>query len=272
MAGNIVFLSSIELKQSRLNKLERYVYKYYEDRISDIIVEHNANAHTLSHHLNSPDTEMLFWVSHSTSSQQMGIGISSSNAIIDKDGNDLKNLFAVVHPNIKFLGIIGCEAREIVTNFIENGNYTRNPGLRIYSFEKRTMIFRGTKKALKAGLKDEENERISVVESQEVPSDLMSIRLTREAAGTDSLVRIGDKGYFFGEDQSELNILMSVEAFLGFSSQNISHKVIESKEKTRSDYLLPIIKIDSPDYRWKIFSNSQGKPLGTFRHLYLFDV
>ncbi|MBD65995.1 MAG: hypothetical protein CME62_12360 [Halobacteriovoraceae bacterium] len=270
-AGDIVVLTSLDIKDKKLSKIERYVYDYYSDRTQDIKVIHEADATILSHYLNSPNTEKLFWVSHAGASRSMGTGISAQDTVLDIHGNNIKNLFSTVHPNLNFLAIVGCQAKGMLDDFYMNHNYQNNDNMNLFSFYKKVKLYRGVKMALQASLTPDRNILVTKVEDQIKADEVMQLTLSKQSAGVDSLVEIGDKSYVFPADKEILNIEIPKNVWDQFKSKNVKHSVLEKEIEDESHYVLAPIIVSSNTLKkvWKPFAKPNGELLGTYKHLYL---
>jgi len=112
-----------------------------------VIYNHKANREILSYYLSSPNTVALFWVSHAADESEVK-GMSFSSVIQDIDGNNVKNLFQKINPNLKFLSIIGCSAKKILEGFKEKGFF--HSDLSIHAFDKKIRLNRGIDEAITA--------------------------------------------------------------------------------------------------------------------------
>ncbi|HEY8270952.1 MAG TPA: hypothetical protein VIG33_08685 [Pseudobdellovibrionaceae bacterium] len=85
-------------------------------------VIYQATQEDLYSALNNPQSVGVFWLSHSNSGiQASGIGMGGS--IVDSKGVDVSRVFTKIHPNIKWIGVIGCKALPIFKGFADKGFY-----------------------------------------------------------------------------------------------------------------------------------------------------
>jgi hypothetical protein len=115
--------------------LEKIFRKRFENSGYQIEVYHQADAQTLWNVLHSSNTAGVFFVGHAADEGSLGNGLESEGIIADISGNNLINIFTAVHPNIRFLAIVGCDARAIFDSFETRGFYKNNPSLQIFSFD-----------------------------------------------------------------------------------------------------------------------------------------
>ena len=92
----------------------------------------NASALDLSTALQSPTTGALFWVGHASRNINSE-GLSFRGVVVDAGGNDVSRLFRKVHENIRWIGLVGCNAKSIIDEFRSQGSYRNNPILNIDS-------------------------------------------------------------------------------------------------------------------------------------------
>lgn len=91
----------------------------------DIRVVHDANQVDLYNNLHDPENLAVFWISHANSSERF-VGTSLSERIVDSQYVDIAPIFQEIHPNIKWLGLIGCKTRQILEKYALQGAYLDN--------------------------------------------------------------------------------------------------------------------------------------------------
>lgn len=151
----VVILTSIESPESRPfwysksydveKSIEKKFRKHFDESGYHLIFKHKAEAKTLESYLQSPKTLALFWVSHAKNSRGM-----FSDIIMDINLNNVKDVFKKVHPNLRYLGLIGCKTGPILTKFTKQGYYKNNPDLVTHSFNKKVGLSKGIKESIKA--------------------------------------------------------------------------------------------------------------------------
>ena len=85
-----------------------------------------ATAADLKMALRDPQTTALFWVSHASPTDSVG-GLSMQGVIPDHEGANVSSLFKKIHPNVKWVGLIGCYTNTIINEYKEDGLYQANP-------------------------------------------------------------------------------------------------------------------------------------------------
>lgn len=123
-AKNVVLLSSLPDKDIKATvEIKRQFYKKLygvANYGNELIYVNNASIHHLHKYLNDPETVALFWVSHGGHTKMRNsAGIGATSVLIDYQKVNVAKVFQNVHPNIKFLGILGCNSRQIVSKHLE---------------------------------------------------------------------------------------------------------------------------------------------------------
>ncbi len=149
IAGEIVLMTSLELKNRNIRHLEKKFNKAFRDSGHELVIHHKADPKVLYGVMTSEKTEAVIWVSHAAGEQELKPGFKAEDIILDIWGNDVKNFFTLVPANLKFIGLVGCQAQKIINGFIERGNYVNHPDLEILSFEKKVRLYPAFDKTVK---------------------------------------------------------------------------------------------------------------------------
>lgn len=89
--------------------LENIFQERFRGQGFQVIVKHRATAYDLWWHLHHPSTVGLFWLSHGAPPQEAVPGVASSaGALVGAQFLDVMPVFQRIHPNLRYLGIIGC--------------------------------------------------------------------------------------------------------------------------------------------------------------------
>jgi hypothetical protein len=120
-----------------------------------IEVKHDATAYDLAQELESPENIAVFWVSHAASTSGQSSALGLDNLIADEDGIDVSGVFQKVHPNLRWLGVVGCKAKPILDQYTQDGDYAGDPNLHIHSYS--TVI------DAEHGLIDSMNQSVAVI-------------------------------------------------------------------------------------------------------------
>lgn len=156
----IVILTSIQTPKtlpfwkSKTYEISKDIEEQYQKAFVgsgyDLVFHHNSDRETLEFYLQSPKTLALFWVSHAASEARVS-GLNLASIIQDVNGNNVKNVFQKINPNVKFLSVVGCSAGSILEEFKARGFY--HSDLTIHSFDKKISLNNGILQSLKAASK-----------------------------------------------------------------------------------------------------------------------
>lgn len=273
LAGEIVLLTSLKLNKLSTWQLEKKFKKVFKDSHHDIRIHHKAGPRELHQALTSSETVALIWVSHAASEQDLGHGYKAGEVILDYWGNDVKNFFTLVPENLKFLGLVGCEANQIIEGFRDRGHYEAFPHLEIKSFDYKVRLSRGFKETLKSAvLALQKGEAIS--DTSEIPVTFYLQRTTLSAQ--DGLhsgwVEIGDRVLTFFEDQEthERSSSISTKIWENIKNKNIRFFKVRGGEQSEDGLGHLQVNIDQREGVWNLFAR-RGKPIGgKEQQLYLF--
>lgn len=123
-------------------KLERIVLRRFDPDEYDVRVLHRATGDQISRILQSPNNVAVFYVAHA--------GTAGGGRITDRDLNDVTPAFRRVHPNLRYLGIVGCESAKIIPYLRSKGYFADRPHLEVAGFEKKVDAAAGLKKVANA--------------------------------------------------------------------------------------------------------------------------
>ena len=133
-------------KKYQISKdVEKQFQGYFKDSGYKLVIKHEVDREILSHHLQSPKTIALFWLSHAAD-EASDTALPLASIIQDYDGNNVKNVFQEVNPNLQFLGVIGCNALPIFEKFQKLNLYKKN--LKLHSYDYKITVNSGIKKAI----------------------------------------------------------------------------------------------------------------------------
>ena len=118
-----------------------------------VVVKQGASATDLADALRSPENVGVFWLSHAASDSSSHSALGDDNVVLDQYGVDVQNVFQLVHPNLKWLAVIGCESSPILSHFIKEGIYKDSPSLTIEDYSTTIDAEQGLIYALNASAK-----------------------------------------------------------------------------------------------------------------------
>ncbi len=243
-------------------KLEKVFLRKLKKKDLELVVLPFTRQDELRAELLNPNNHAIFWVGHSNAEA----GLAAAG-IYDDQGFNMKEVFQEIHQNIKFLGLVGCQALPFVESLKKSSYWNLNSHLSTYAREKRTDARSGLKRAIKAFLKMDKKEA-PVCHEKEV----IQVRVTRSSDKELSSARIIRKGQLVGsfdENQEEITI----ELPLGLSKSELK-LVLESgaPNNTKTKFNLGRLQFEAEDesLSWKLFADRDGNPLGFGSHVYRF--
>ncbi|MFT6071121.1 MAG: hypothetical protein ACJAT2_002110 [Bacteriovoracaceae bacterium] len=243
-------------------KLEKVFLKKLKKENLDLVILPFARQDELRAELLNPNNHAIFWVGHSNAEA----GLAAAG-IYDDQGFNMKELFQEVHQNIKFLGLVGCQALPFVESLKNSPYWKLNSHLTTYAREKRVDARKGLKRAIKAFINSEEG-KTPTCEEREV----IQVRVSRTSDQELSSARIIRKGQLVGtfeKNQEETTI----ELPLGLKKSELK-LVLESgaPNNTKTKFNLGKLEFTSENesLNWKLFADREGNPLGFGSHVYRF--
>ncbi|MES2526950.1 MAG: hypothetical protein V4598_07670 [Bdellovibrionota bacterium] len=265
-AGEIVLLTSLKLSNGNVRHLEKKFNKTFKNSGHDLVIHHQTDPKTLYQIMTSENTEAVIWISHAAGEHELKPGFKAEDIILDNWGNDVKNFFTLVPRNLKFLGLVGCQAQKIVTEFRDRGNFVAHPDLQIMSFDKKVRLYSAFDKTVEAAAKFLSIPKTPTAVS---PSTFIDIKLERTAFEESPSLQagwaeIGDQviGYFDVNDSQPIIEASIDEAILNkIDRKNI--KFFRAKSATSVDESMGVLAI-TPSQNigsWKLFAKD-GRPIG----------
>lgn len=307
---NVVLLSSLKTPKiwyhSDSWKIEESLHKIFKNRFKssdyNLVMKMDVDQIVLKEELQNPNNIAIFWVSHAKDNQQISNGISSNAAIVDIHGNDVKDLFKNIHPNIRFLGMVGCNARSLMNGYIEEGYYKNSTNLKIYSFDKKVDARSGLRKAIRKSAPQlgELKRRRPSHRSRTSPfyARVQSTQEILDSFESDRSCEKLHKGYpvvvtrTLEEDSPAVAVKIQEEILHLFPagiSGDVQEAIIYLKDQesiTRNDLKMtvdtnkftPSNKLYLGHFEfsmewngdWKIFAKKDGTPLGVSKNLYRY--
>lgn len=282
-AEKIVLMTSINAPDSMIQEMQaKFVERFSKSRF-DLQIVPRADQQDLEKTLTSADVKAVYWLSHSAKENSLTAGVSASSTIVDVHGNNVKHLFTTINPNIKMVAVIGCEARSVLEEFVNEGHYGRSSGLRFFATNNKVEALA----ALEAALKQTETyvSRLAPFESsagrqtdwrRNDPLFVLSFRRAGRAEDALARVRIelGKKVLAIlpetsGDSQQVLKIPIFREDLIGSSNLNIRiYKDLRDEDRSSSIGIISVADLNG-SYSWNEFSNKDGTPLGQFQRLFV---
>lgn len=256
-AGNAVLLTSLELPQKKLAKLEKQFLKSFGKSDLTPVIHHKVGPKLLLETMTSSENEVIIWVSHAAGEKQLQNGMSAENIVVDIHGNDVKRFFTSPHKGMRFLGLVGCEAQTIIDGYKAKGFYQDIPELEIMSFKKKVELFGGFKKVLE---RSQEVLQRSVDEDKEsAASETMQLNISRSEGEARGWIELGDKVVSYVEDSSSMTADFDYSFWSSLDNKNI--KFIRDLEFSK-DLPMGLLSLTLDTTSWKLFAAHDGRALG----------
>lgn len=274
-----------------------------------IKVRHHADQAMLWEELRDPENVGVFWLSHSGPAAASQAGLSTRGMIIDEQANDIGPIFQGVHPDLKFLGVIGCRSRDAVQMTLRQAQvFERNPELEVADFDTRVNPLVGLRLALQQSeraLNPELLEGFTPTRCQRVERGF-GVTITRSlpeaSPGNPSYlypaVRIESQDRVLGVFpaayrgmQQQLRIWFDADALSAASPSGV-FRALQFKLVSTSGALMPTASQSSwlgqlsfrSDWTaapmadegapsrsdWNLFSDSSGNPIGVGMHVFRY--
>ncbi len=267
-------MTSLELKNRNIRHLEKKFNKAFRDSGHELVIHHKADPKVLYGVMTSEKTQAVIWVSHAAGEQELKPGFKAEDIILDIWGNDVKNFFTLIPANLKFIGLVGCQAQKIINGFTERGNYVNHPELEIMSFEKKVRLYSAFNKTLIAA----KDFLAKAGEAKSVAENKIEFKVERSSYETSPTLQpawleIGDQVLaFFDVDQTQpLNeVSIAENIFSKIDRKNM--KLLRARSETSNDDSIGKLTISplSNIGTWSLFGRD-GRPIGgKDQQLYVF--
>lgn len=275
---------------------EKVFRNAFKNSSYEYIVLHKVDQVQLQKIITSAETKGIFWVSHANEQENassLGV-IKASNNITDINGLNAKHIFQKIHPNVKFLGVVGCRANDIFKDF----DYSENPDLKIFSFSEKITAKDGLLKAINASIdvlgddsptqKDRlfptvyanpKNLKVEPLVCQYKQGIEIKVRRVIPRNETKNAVKILlNKSLYLGQFprgvapanadlEQEITIYLPNVEYKNKEELLLSVETMEAVQKGHQNYG----EITFGDYaNWKLFTNKNGQAVGGRDHIYFF--
>ncbi len=102
----------------------------------NVIVIREARQAQLIDALERPETVGIVWISHATNRTNSFVG----GKIADADGVDITPTLSLARSNLRYLGIVGCKAKEMIDNLTNKGAFLKSEKLIVDSHEDTVVL------------------------------------------------------------------------------------------------------------------------------------
>jgi hypothetical protein len=300
---NVVLLSSLETpkiwyhsKKWKIEKtLNKIFYKRFKKSGLNIIIKEKVDQETLRKELLNPKNIAVFWVSHAKDNQDITSGVSSDAAIVDYYGVDVKDHFKNIHPNMRYVGLVGCNAKNLLQEYRDEGHYSNNKDLLIHSFDKKVDARIGLRKSIRKSAKqigklkkrllatprvigyasvfDEFNDSKACMSTQKG----FKINVTRELKEDSPVVAIKAQDKILHVfPQGKAGDIQNAEVYIQAPLAEISRNTFKITVDTNLFSNMTKLYLGNFDFNadwngdWKIFAKRNGIPLGVSKNLYRY--
>ncbi len=139
--------------QTYVQNLEELFVRKFTGTQYVIEIVHRADQFHLWSALHDPKNVAIFWLSHASSSggSTASSQLLSNQRILDSQGFDVTPIFNKIHPNLRFLAVIGCFSQSILNqlpHLSQDPKHSDHPYLRLFTFNHKVDARIGLKKAI----------------------------------------------------------------------------------------------------------------------------
>ncbi len=117
-------------KVSNLDQLKSMFHQRMDPLGFDVQIQTGATAAQLREALDDPESQVLFWIGHASPTQTVE-ALAADGVILDAQGTNVGPLFKKIHPNFRWISIIGCNSDGLVKKYRSQGFYNDNTILHI---------------------------------------------------------------------------------------------------------------------------------------------
>lgn len=265
LAGEVVLLTSLKLSGRNVRHLEKKFNQAFRNSGHELVIHHKTDPKTLYQVMTSEETQAVIWVSHAAGEHELQPGFKADDIIIDNWGNDVKNFFTLIPPNLKFLGIAGCQAQKIVDGFRARGNFDAHPDLEIMSFDKKVRLYSAFEKTVKAAAAFMAKPvQSTAVSRSQVEFKVERVPFEESVSLQPGWVEIGDQVLgFFDLNQTKTENAFSIDESVFNKIERKNMKFFRAHSATSVDESMGKLTI-SPLQNlgtWTLFAKD-GRPIG----------
>ena len=274
-AKNIVLLSSLPKADLKTTFKVKNIFHNKLTGLSDhkIIYINEADQEDIYKYLNDPETMAFFWLSHGGFKKIRGNragAIKPAPILFDHNKDNVAKAFQKIHPNIKYISVVGCNSFQIL-----EGTINSREDLGYYIPTKKVIATFALRKAIKRFKKHYWSYKYNYLKEDQV-QDGVQIKITRstQTASKSLKVLVGRK------------LIGIIPKTQGKEDQVFNYYIPFSNELTKRDFKIVLasgqnaedatdnfgdIEITSSDRdMWKLFAKRDGTPFGVNERVYLF--
>jgi hypothetical protein len=281
----------------------RHYFRTYERKLAarfrgffapsgyEVEVRLSATQADLWQALHDPRNVGVFWVSHAAGAVQETPGLASNGEIADLDGFDVTPAFQQLHPNLRFLGVVGCQSAGAIHEMLAAHHaFDVNPWVKVEAFDYKVDAKRGLSQMMWKS--DEVLSRADVTRGYPASCPrryAYPMTITRHVAPGDLYVPaarielggqvLGVFGSFdpakTGRPAPDASVTVHLEHALG-QLEPFELKLVENAGEnpsaTRDDIELGSLELGAPwpGAGWKLFADNSGRAVGVTSHIYRY--
>lgn len=259
-AGNIVVLTSLPPEDARTQaKLERIAHKKLNTLGEhELIIESKVDMVSLYNHLTDKDTIALIWLSHGAYTKTSADSpMAVSPKLLDFKMRDLAFIFKKIHPNIQFLGVVGCNSKQI---FSETN--LEQSGASIYLPKRKIIATWGLRRAIRKLKRVLKKNNAPALSQRPILAKGHRIDIERSTLGEAFAVYAGD--HILGVMPKTLKR----QSF--YLPKGLTPKIVlkTGTSPFSSEDVFGDISIYSNSGEWKVFSKPDGTPFGVNERIF----
>ena len=261
-------------------KLEQQFREHFPQRYR-LEVRHFIRQNELWEAVRSQDTAALILVAHAGSDAEQVAGIHRA-ALVDLYGYDMTAVLQGIHPEMKFLGIVGCDYKKNLDLLVKTQLIKPNPNLSTLFFDKEIDPTEGLKKTLV------ELDRALKRESfSQLPPDPILTKALPIIVEIKRIIPATENEVYHPPIRIETargQVLGVLPRAVAGETQSLRIEVSKPLRKLvvtagNNPFVLPEdvrlgnFQFESPSLKghWTVFTNTEGQPLGTVSHVYRYN-
>ena len=260
--------------ESNLDQLTAIFKRRMEPLGLDVNIVTGAEFSDLRGAMKDPTTAALFWLGHGSATVNMG-GLSAQGVLLDSKGVNVADLFREVHPNVRWVGIVGCHAEGIIQQYRKKKHYRFNPVLKIDapsgfaiaskdlagSANRAWLHLLTLRKSYPGPICDWEKS----VNKRPPKGNFLTISRLPDQPHRSTLV-LSSNGTYLGSltpQDGEITL---------WAPERLSLQMLEVVQLNLASNTPPLetlrIESRSKSAHWKVIANSRGEPMGQTRNVY----
>ena len=274
-AKNIILLSSLPQEDIRTTLKVKKLFnkKLFGLEDHNLIYIDKADQEVIYRYLNDPETMALFWLSHGGFKRIRGnsnSAIKPTPILFDHNKDNVAKAFQKIHPNIKYISIIGCNSAQILAGTLE-----KRPDLGYYVPTKKVVATWAFRRAIRRFKKHFWNVKYNYL-LEEVVQEGVKIKIERTVSQDSKSLKVLAGKQLIGIlpklKSSESQIF---EYYIPYT-ENLSKrdlKIVLSSGQAATDATNnfgDIVITSSDRHMWKIFAKPNGEPFGVNERIFLF--